>query len=69
MDAVTVSPKFQVVIPERIRNNLEIRPGEKVVMIEKNGVIHIIRIGDIKNLRGKFKKLSVEGLREEEDRF
>ena len=48
METVTVSPKFQVVIPETIRNHLEIHPGEKVVMLEKNGVIHIIRIGNIK---------------------
>ena len=38
-------------------------------MLEKDGVIHIVRIGDIKNLRGKLKKLSVEGLRDEDDRF
>ena len=69
METVTVSPKFQVVIPETIRNHLEIHPGEKVVMLEKDGVIHIVRIGNIKNLRGKFKKLSTEGLRDEEDRF
>lgn len=69
METVTVSPKFQVVIPETIRNHLEIHPGEKVVMLEKDGVIHIVRIGNIKNLRGKLKKLSTEGLRDEEDRF
>ena len=38
METVTVSTKFQVVIPETIRNHLEIHPGEKVVMLEKNGV-------------------------------
>ena len=69
METVTVSPKLQVVIPETIRNHLEIHPGEKVVMLEKDGVIHIVRIGNIKNLRGKLKKLSTEGLRDEEDRF
>ncbi len=69
METVTVSPKFQIVIPTTIRDILEIHPGEKVVMLEKDGVIHIVRIGDIKNLRGKLKKLSVEGLRDEEDRY
>ena len=69
METVTVSPKFQVVIPLTIRDSLEIHPGEKVVMLEKDGVIHIVRIGDIRKLRGKLKKLSIEGLREEEDRF
>jgi AbrB family looped-hinge helix DNA binding protein len=69
METVTVSPKFQVVIPETIRNHLKIHPGEKVVMLEKDGVIHIVRIGNIRNLRGKLKKLSTEGLRDKEDRF
>ena len=68
METVTVSPKFQVVIPEAIRTHLEIHPGEKVVMFEKDGVIHIVRIGNIKNLRGKLKKLSTEGLRDQGDR-
>jgi AbrB family looped-hinge helix DNA binding protein len=69
METVTVSPKFQIVIPETIRNHLEIHPGEKVVMFEKDGVIHIIRIGNIKNLKGKLKKLTIGGLRDKEDRF
>ena len=69
METVTVSPKFQVVIPATIRDSLEIHPGEKVVMLEKDGVIHIVRIGNIKSLRGKLKKLSTGGLRDEEERF
>jgi AbrB family looped-hinge helix DNA binding protein len=69
METVTVSPKFQVVIPEIIRKNLHIKPGEKVIMMEKDGVIHLVRVGSIKKLRGKFKKISLEGLRDENDRI
>ncbi len=69
MDTVTVSPKYQVVIPASIRKELDIRPGEKVVMLEKDGVIHLIRIGSIEKLRGRFSKISPEGIRDEEDRF
>ncbi len=68
MDTVTVSPKFQVVIPSNIRDRLGILPGEKVVVMEKDGVIHMVRIGKIKTLRGKFKKVTSEGLRDERDR-
>ncbi len=66
---VTVSPKFQIVIPKAIRTELDIRPGEKIVMFEKDGVIHLIKIGNIKQLRGKFKKLTIKGLRDETERF
>ena len=69
MDTVTVSPKYQIVIPNRIRERIGIHPGEKVTVIEKDGVIHIIRMEGIKKLRGRFKKLSSEGLRDEGDRY
>ena len=69
METVTVSPKFQVVIPKSIRNDMDIKPGEKVVMFEKDGIIHLIRIQSIKNLRGMFKGLTTDGLRDETERF
>ncbi len=67
-ETVTVSPKYQVVIPSSIRKELAIRPGEKVVVMEKDGVIHLIRVGGIKKLRGKFGKITSEGIRDEEER-
>ena len=69
MEMVTVSPKFQIVIPKAIRTELNIQPGEKIVMFEKDEVIHLIKIGNIKKLRGRFKKLTTEGLRDESERF
>ena len=69
METVTVSPKYQIVIPKLIRAELEIKPGEKIVLIEKDGVIHLIKLDDLKKLRGKYKKLSTEGLRDETERF
>ncbi len=69
METVTVSPKFQVVIPKSIRNSMDIKAGEKIVVFEKDDVIHLVRIKNIKELRGKFKKVTTKGLRDEEDRF
>jgi len=69
MEAVTVSPKYQVVIPKSIRSEMDIKPGEKVVMFEKDGIIHMIRIQSIKDLRGIFKGMSTDGLRDETERF
>ncbi|HEY5038562.1 MAG TPA: AbrB/MazE/SpoVT family DNA-binding domain-containing protein, partial [bacterium] len=34
MSTVTVSPKFQVVIPENVRKGLNIKPGQKFDVIE-----------------------------------
>ena len=38
-------------------------------MIEKGGVVHMVRVGDIKDLKGKFKDLPLEGIRDEGDRY
>ena len=44
-------------------------PGERIMVFEKDSVIHMVRVGDVRKLRGKFKKLSTKGLRDEDDRF
>jgi AbrB family looped-hinge helix DNA binding protein len=69
LETVSVSTKFQVVIPKAIRNSLEIKPGEKLVMYEKDGNIHLVRIEKISKFKGKFKKLTTKELRDEEERF
>ena len=70
MDAVKVSPKFQVVIPRDVRERAGIKPGERMVVMEKGNVIYLIRIGDIKNAKGFLgKKISTRGMRDESERF
>jgi AbrB family looped-hinge helix DNA binding protein len=69
MEIVTVSPKFQVVIPKAIRSLMGLRSGEKVAVFEKDDVIHLIRIGSIKKLRGRYKGVTSEGIRDEADRY
>jgi len=55
MDTATVSTKYQVVIPSRVRRALGIRPGQKVQVIPYNGRIELIPLGSIKRLRGFLK--------------
>ena len=69
MELVTVSPKYQVVIPKSIREFMGIESGEKVMMFEKDDVIHLVRMTNIKDFRGKFKNVNTKGLRDEEDRY
>ncbi|MDI6917099.1 MAG: AbrB/MazE/SpoVT family DNA-binding domain-containing protein [Thermoplasmatales archaeon] len=53
MKTVVVSQRFQVTIPKRAREKLNITPGEKIGVIEKDGIIHLISIIDTsKPLRG-----------------
>jgi AbrB family looped-hinge helix DNA binding protein len=66
MQTVTLSPKYQVVIPKSIRNVLNLRPGQKMQVIEYNGRIEFIPERDIAELRGFLKGINTEFEREED---
>ena len=69
MATVKISSKYQVVIPEEVRKRANIKPGQKVVVIEKDGIISIIPQRDLRSLKGSMKDLSTENIRDEGDRF
>ena len=52
MESATVSTKFQVVIPKKVREALGIKPGQKVQVIPYEGRIEIIPLEPMKNSRG-----------------
>ena len=52
MERATVSTKFQVVIPKKVRDELGIEPGQKVQVIPYMGRIELIPVRDIKEGRG-----------------
>jgi len=55
MGSVTVSPKYQVVIPKEVRESLNIRPGQKVRVMAHDGRIEIVPLRKMGNLRGFLK--------------
>jgi AbrB family looped-hinge helix DNA binding protein len=52
MQTVTISPKYQIVIPKAVREALHLRPGQKMQVIEYAGRVELIPERDIKELRG-----------------
>ena len=52
MPSVTVSAKFQVLIPRPVRDHLRLRPGQKMQVVEHRGRIELIPERDIAELRG-----------------
>ncbi len=66
MQTVTVSPKYQVVIPRAIREALHLRPGQKMQVVEYEGRIEFIPERDIKELRGFLKGINTAFEREED---
>ena len=66
MQTVTVSPKYQVVIPKSIRDALKLRPGQKMRVIEYDGRIELIPDRDISELRGFLKGIDTQIEREKD---
>jgi len=64
MQSVTVSPKYQVVIPKTVRDSLNLRPGQKMQVIEYAGRIELVPERNIKELRGFVKGINTEFKRE-----
>ena len=52
MDTVTVSPKFQVVIPLAVREALKLTPGEKMRLLQFGNRVELIRVREPKDVRG-----------------
>ncbi len=52
MEIVTVSPKFQVVIPLSIRKALGLKAGQKVALTERGGRIELVPVLPVEAFRG-----------------
>jgi len=68
MESVTVSSKYQVVIPLKVRRSLNIQPGQKMRVIEYGSQIIMIPIRQIQESRGSLKGIDTELGREKADR-
>lgn len=64
MNTVTLSPKFQVVIPKAIREILSLKPGQKIQAIAYQNRIELIPVKSAKDMRGFIKGIDTEIKRE-----
>ena len=69
MPRVTVSAKFQIVIPREIREKLGLRPGQRITLLERDGIITAIPDQPLEKFRGILKGMSRGGLREKQKRL
>mgnify|MGYP001566012717 CR=1 FL=1 len=68
MNTVTVSPKFQVVIPQVIRKNFSLYPGEKLQVLSFENRIELVPVKRLKKMRGFLKGIST-AIEREKDRL
>ncbi len=66
MLAVTVSPKFQVVIPKEVRESMGIVSGQKIQMLTYRNRIELIPIRPMKNLKGFLKGIDTDVERDDD---
>lgn len=66
MTAVTVSPKFQVVIPKEIRDALGIVSGQKVQMVAYQNRIELIPLKPMRELKGFLKGINTDVKRDKD---
>ena len=67
MDTSVVSSKFQVVIPRKIREQFNIRPGQKIMFIPYNKSLRMVVVPSIEEAYGMLKGMNTDNYREEED--
>ncbi len=68
MNTVTVSTKYQVVIPKQVRQSMRIQPGQKIQVIEYGDHIVMIPVRSIEEARGSLPGIDTDPQREKVDR-
>jgi looped-hinge helix DNA binding domain, AbrB family len=64
METVKISPKYQIVIPKKVRESLHLTPGQKVQVIPLGNRVEIIPERDISEMRGFLSGLNTSFQRE-----
>lgn len=68
MEAVTISSKYQVVIPREIREQFDLKPGQKVVFLPHKRTLRVIIVPPIEEAEGFLEGIDTNIEREENDR-
>jgi AbrB family looped-hinge helix DNA binding protein len=66
METVTISPKYQVVIPSLVRKSLGVQPGQKVKVLVYDNRIELIPVKPVQETRGFLKGMDTTIEREQD---
>jgi AbrB family looped-hinge helix DNA binding protein len=66
METVTISPKYQVVIPSLVRKSLGVQPGQKVQVLVYDNRIELIPVRPVQETRGFLKGMDTTIEREQD---
>jgi AbrB family looped-hinge helix DNA binding protein len=68
MNAVTISSKYQVVIPRSIRERFDLKPGQKLMFIPYQNTLRVVIVPSIEEAKGIFEGIDTDPDREKRDR-
>ena len=68
METVTLSSKYQLVLPRGARKRLQLRPGMRITVLDKGGVIFLVPERPLRAYRGIARGVNPKGLRDKKDR-
>jgi AbrB family looped-hinge helix DNA binding protein len=68
MNSVSVSPKFQIVIPRAVRERVRIRPGDRLQVFSFDDHIALVPMRPMRDMRGFLKGLDARLERDKDDR-
>lgn len=66
MEQVTLSPEYEVLIPEKIREKLGLRPGQKLEAFAYGGHVQLVPVKSASELRGFLGEIDIEIKRDPE---
>ena len=69
METTTISSKFQVVIPRKIREQYNLKPGQKLVFIPYKNSLRVVIVPPIEEGYGFLEGIDTSVERDEEDRI
>jgi AbrB family looped-hinge helix DNA binding protein len=63
----TISSKYQIVIPREVREQFNLKPGQKIMFIPYQKSIRLVIVPPIEDARGMLKGMNIDYIREEDD--
>ncbi len=64
MEEVKLSPKFQVLIPKKIRESMQLKPGQQMQVIEYGNRVELIPTRSVESMRGFLGEIDTSFTRE-----
>ncbi|MFW6257497.1 MAG: AbrB/MazE/SpoVT family DNA-binding domain-containing protein [Prolixibacteraceae bacterium] len=64
METVKISPKYQIVIPKKVRESMNLKPGQQIQIIQFQNRIEMIPCKELSEMRGFLKGINTEIIRE-----